>query len=177
MGTNEIMDALKGVQMTAKNKSKLANSIMKASGGQNVVVKESLMKYYYYKNEPIDGNTTLFTWLVNIKNESNGLAFFNIISKAVMWSDDNRLALLNDGWTVQSGYDEPIAICVHGLVTMDGKPIDLAEAMVLSQFINSDTEIDINSPGFIAEATFFRSMFKPLEITEEEFFEGFDTSR
>lgn len=163
--------------MTAKNKSKLANSIMKASGGQNVVVKEPLMKYYYYKNEPIDGDTTLFTLLANIKNESNGLAFFNIISKAVMWSDDNRLALLNDGWTVQSGYDEPIAICVHGLVTIDGKPIDLAESILLSQFINSDTEIDINSPEFIYQNSYIKARLKLLEITEEEFFEGFDTSR
>lgn len=174
MGTNEIMEALKGVQMTAKNKSKLANSIMKASGGQNVVVKEPLMKYYYYKNELIE-DKPLYEWLRELMDSDMVYGFnLNVIFRAVEDHDNRDIPMiLSDRWFTMSGFAEISAICVHGMTLLNGLIIDLS--FILATMIIGKI-IDINSVEFKGALAMAKELLKPLEITEEEFFEGINTS-
>jgi hypothetical protein len=174
MGTNEIMEALKGVQMTAKNKSKLANSIMKASGGQNVVVKEPLMKYYYYKNELILDSGLLSEMLDNIVNNThfNDLPNITVLEK---WDcGDNIYWIVNPVYPSGSGAQFCTAICVCGIITLEGQVIDLPTAMVMcTAGINSPEQLTPEDKTYIE---MYKAVLKPLEITEEEFFEGINTS-
>lgn len=170
MGTNEIMDALKGIQMTAKNKSKLANSIMNASGGQNVVVKEPLMKYYYYKNEH-----DLYTTLCDSRKQMLQIigANVNFIARAVEDHDNRDIpTFIPDVWYDMSGYTNVSAICVYGIITMEGKLIDLPTAMAIAMI----GDYDPTNTEFHSILAMITAVLKSCEITEEEFFEGIDTS-